>query len=68
MKALYYTWVEYQGRHLKIGTDFNPTFSTDANTTSSPMKLAKELAHKSFKKIRTEVMGKTGTSEEKSKW
>lgn len=50
------------------GTDFNPTFSTDANTTSSPMKLAKELAHKSFKKIRTEVMGKTGTSEEKSKW
>jgi len=31
----------------------------------TPMKLAKELAHKSFKKIRTEVMGKLGTSEEK---
>ena len=50
------------------GTDINSTFSTDANTTSSPMKLAKELAQKSFGKIKTEVMGKTGTSEEKKKW
>jgi hypothetical protein len=32
---------------------------------TTPMKLAKDLARKSFKKMRTEVMGKLGTSEEK---
>jgi hypothetical protein len=50
------------------GTDVDSTFATDANTTNSPLNLAKGLAHKSFKKIKNEVMGKTGTSEEKKKW
>ena len=42
-------------------------FVQNANTSSSPMGLAKELAQKSFKKIRNEtLMGKAGaTSEEK---
>jgi len=36
---------------------------------TSPMEVAKELARKSFKKIRNEtMMGKLGTSEEKKKW
>jgi len=50
------------------GTDVDPTFATDANTTNSPLNLARGLAQKSFKKIKNEVMGKTGTSEEKKKW
>jgi hypothetical protein len=56
---------EEQGLEEGKGTDVDPNFVTDEKT---PMNLAKELAKKSFKKIRTETMGKLGTSEEKNKW
>ena len=47
------------------GTDVDPNFVTNEST---PMKLAKEMAKKSFKKIRTETLGMAGaTSEEKKK-
>jgi len=48
------------------GTDVDPNFVTNEST---PMKMAKEMAKKSFKKIRTETLGMAGaTSEEKKKW
>ena len=48
------------------GTDVDPNFVTNEST---PMKMAKDLAKKSFKKIRTETLGMAGaTSEEKKKW
>ena len=47
------------------GTDVDPNFVTNEST---PMKMAKELAKKSFKKIRNETLGMAGaTSEEKKK-
>ena len=50
---------EYHNQPLSYKVKLN----VEEKTT--PMELAKELARKSFKKMRTEVMGKTGTSEEK---
>jgi hypothetical protein len=48
------------------GTDVDPNFVTNEST---PMKMAKDLAKKSFKKIRTETLGMAGaTSEENKKW
>lgn len=45
------------------GTDVNPVFSTDETT---PLSMAKDLAKKSFGKIRKETIGMAGhTSEEK---
>jgi hypothetical protein len=55
-----------QGMAEGKGTDVDPNFVTNEST---PMKLAKEVAKKSFKKIRTETLGMAGaTSEEKKKW
>jgi len=43
-------------------------FVKNANTSSSPLNMAKEMAHKAFKKIKNEtMMGKLGTSEEAKK-
>ena len=57
---------------MKVPADYHNKFKsykvglTVGEEAKSPMELAKELAHKSFKKIRNEtMMGKLGTSEEK---
>ena len=48
------------------GTDVDPNFVTNEST---PLKMAKDLAKKSFKKIRNEMLGTaSATSEEKKKW
>jgi hypothetical protein len=52
---------EYHNELLSYKVKLN----VEEKEKTTPMELAKELARKSFKKMRTEVMGKTGTSEEK---
>ena len=48
------------------GTDVDPNFVTNEST---PLKMAKDLAKKSFGKIRKEMLGPAGgTTEEKKKW
>ena len=57
----YKVGLKSEGKHPE---DNSVPFVTD-ETSHTPMKLAKELAQKSFKKIRTETLGKDdGTSEE----
>ena len=52
-----------EGKHPE---DNSVPFVTD-ETSHTPMKLAKELAQKSFKKIRTETLGKDGGTSEETK-
>jgi hypothetical protein len=46
------------------GTDVDPNFVTNEST---PMKMAKDLAKKSFKKIRNETLGMAGATSEENK-
>ena len=48
---------------MDAGCGCEPNFTQNANTTSSPMLNAKDNANKSFKRVKTEMLGKTGTSE-----
>ena len=48
---------------MDAGCGAEPNFVQDANTTSNPMNNAKSNAKKTFKRIKTEMLGKTGTSE-----
>lgn len=48
---------------MDAGCGAEPNFTQDANTTSNPMLKSKDNAKKSFKRIKTEMLGKTGTSE-----
>jgi hypothetical protein len=50
--------------HKGPESDSEP-FVTNANPTNSPLGIAKSMAHRAFKKIRMETMGKIGTSEGK---
>lgn len=48
---------------MDAGCGSEPNFTQNANTTSNPMLNAKDNAKKSFKRVKTEMLGKTGTSE-----
>ena len=71
-KAAASHWEDMHRHELHEGKDPNidagcgsaPNFATGANTSSSPMmKRIKEIAHKSHSKLKSEMLGKTGTSE-----
>lgn len=55
--------VETKDPVMDAGCGAEPNFVQNANTTSSPMLKAKDNASKTFKRIKTEMLGKTGTSE-----
>ena len=55
--------VEGKDPNMDAGCGSEPNFTQNANTTSSPMLKAKDSASKSFKRVKTEMLGKTGTSE-----
>ena len=55
--------VEAKDPTMDAGCGAEPNFTQDANTTSNPMLKSKDNAKKSFKRIKTEMLGKTGTSE-----
>jgi len=55
--------VEGKDPTMDAGCGAEPNFTQDANTTSNPMLKSKDNAKKSFKRIKTEMLGKTGTSE-----
>ena len=59
----YKVGLKSEGKHPE---DNSVPFVTD-ETSHTPMKLAKELAQKSFKKIRTETLGKDGGTSEETK-
>lgn len=55
--------VEAKDPTMDAGCGCEPNFVQNANTTSSPMLKSKDSAKKSFKRIKTEMLGKAGTSE-----
>ena len=55
--------VEGKDPNMDAGCGSEPNFTQNANTTSNPMIKAKDNASKSFKRVKTEMLGKTGTSE-----
>jgi hypothetical protein len=55
--------VEGKDPNMDAGCGSEPNFTQDGNTTSSPMLKAKDNASKSFKRVKNEMLGKTGTSE-----
>jgi hypothetical protein len=55
--------VEAKDPTMDAGCGCEPNFVQNANTTSSPMLKAKDNASKSFKRVKTEMLGKAGTSE-----
>ena len=55
--------IEAKDPTMDAGCGSEPNFTQNANTTSSPMLNAKDNAKKSFKRVKTEMLGKTGTSE-----
>jgi hypothetical protein len=55
--------IEAKDPTMDAGCGCEPNFTQDANTTSNPMLNAKDNAKKSFKRVKTEMLGKAGTSE-----
>lgn len=55
--------VEGKDPTMDAGCGSEPDFTQNGNTTSSPMIKTKDNAKRSFKRVRTEMLGKTGTSE-----
>jgi hypothetical protein len=55
--------IEAKDPTMDAGCGAEPNFTQNANTTSNPMLNAKDNAKKSFKRVKTEMLGKTGTSE-----
>ena len=55
--------IEAKDPTMDAGCGAEPNFTQNANTTSNPMLNTKDNAKKSFKRVKTEMLGKTGTSE-----